>query len=34
MIVSDSDLDPIAPGVQNVWIQSIGCATDAVTAFN
>jgi hypothetical protein len=34
MIVSDSDLDPIASGVQNVWIQSIGCATDAVTAFN
>jgi hypothetical protein len=34
MIVSDADLDPVAPGVQNVWIQSIGCATDAVTAFN
>jgi hypothetical protein len=34
MIVSDSDLDPIAPGVQNVWIQSIGCATDAVVSFN
>jgi hypothetical protein len=34
MIVSDSDLDPVAPGVQNVWIQSIGCATDAVTSFN
>jgi hypothetical protein len=34
MIVTDSDLDPIAPGVQNVWIQGIGCATDAVTSFN
>lgn len=34
MIVSDSDLDPVAPGVQNVWIQGIGCATDAVTSFN
>ena len=34
MIVSDSDLDPVAPGVQNVWIQSIGCATDAVVSFN
>jgi hypothetical protein len=34
MIVSDSDLDPVAPGVQNVWIQGIGCATGAVTTFN
>ena len=34
MIVSDSDLDPIAPGVQNVWIQGIGCATGAITNFN
>jgi hypothetical protein len=34
IIVSDSDLDPFAPGVQNVWIQGIGCATDAVTSFN
>jgi hypothetical protein len=34
MIVSDSDLDPVAPGVQNVWIQQIGCATDAVVSFN
>ncbi len=34
MIVSDSDLDPVAPGVQNVWIQGIGCATDAVISFN
>ncbi len=34
MIVSDADLDPVAPGVQNVWIQGIGCATNAVTSFN
>jgi len=34
MIVSDSDLDPVAPGVQKLWIQSIGCATDAITNFN
>jgi hypothetical protein len=34
MIVSDSDLDPVAAGVQNVWTQGIGCATDAVTNFN
>ena len=23
-------LDPVAPGVQNVWIQGIGCATGAI----
>jgi hypothetical protein len=34
MIVSDSDLDPVAPGVQNVFLQGIGCATDAVISFN
>lgn len=34
MIVSDADLDPVAPGVQNVWVQEIGCATDAVVSFN
>lgn len=34
MIVSDSDLAPDIPGVQNVWIQGIGCATDAITNFN
>jgi hypothetical protein len=34
MIVSDADLDLVLPGVQNVWIQGIGCATDAVTSFN
>ena len=34
MIVSDADLDPVTPGVQNVWVQEIGCATDAVVSFN
>jgi len=34
MIVSDADLDPVAPGVQNVWVQQVGCATDAVVSFN
>ena len=34
MIVSDSDLDPVAPGVQNVWIQGIGCSTGAIANFN
>ena len=34
MIVSDTDLDPVAPGVQNVWIQGIGCATNAIANFN
>ena len=34
MIVSDTDLDPIAPGLQNVWIQGIGCATGAIANFN
>jgi hypothetical protein len=34
MIVSESDLDPIAPGVQDVWIQGIGCATGAIVSFN
>ncbi len=34
MIVSDSDLDPIAPGVQNIFIDGIGCATDATVSFN
>lgn len=27
MIVSDTDLDPVADGVQNIWIQQIGCGT-------
>ena len=34
MIVSDSDLDPVAPGVQNIWVQEIGCATDAIVSFS
>jgi hypothetical protein len=25
MIVSANDLDPDAPGVQNVWVQGVGC---------
>jgi hypothetical protein len=34
MIVSENDLDPVTDGVQNVWIQSIGCATNAIVNFN
>lgn len=34
MIVSALDLDPVAGGLQNVWVQGIGCGTDAVTSFN
>jgi len=30
MIVSEADLDPIAPGIQNVWIQQVGCGTGIV----
>jgi hypothetical protein len=33
MIVSQSDLDPVAPGIQNVWIQGVGCG-EAVVNFN
>jgi hypothetical protein len=33
MIVSETDLDPVAPGVQNVWIQGVGCGT-ATLNFN
>ena len=33
MIVSQSDLDPVAPGNQNVWIQGVGCG-EAVVNFN
>ena len=33
MIVSESDLAPDIPGVQNVWIQGIGCGT-AIVNFN
>ena len=30
MIVSAHDIDNVVPGVQNVWIQGVGCATGAV----
>jgi len=30
MIVSSGDLDPGQPGIQNVWIQGVGCAEAAV----
>jgi hypothetical protein len=33
MIVSDTDLDPVADGIQNVWIQQVGCGT-AIVNFN
>jgi|SRR5512143_2193978 hypothetical protein len=33
MIVSDTDLDPVADGVQNIWIQQVGCGT-ALVNFN
>ncbi len=33
MIVSETDLDPVAPGVQNIWVQGIGCGT-AIVNFN
>jgi hypothetical protein len=33
MIVSQTDLDPLLQGVQNVWIQGIGCGS-AVVNFN
>jgi hypothetical protein len=30
MIVSNQDIDPNTPGVQNVWIQGVGCAPATV----
>jgi hypothetical protein len=33
MIVSTHDLDPETPGLQNVWIEKVGCGT-AVVNFN
>ena len=30
MIVSEVDLDPVAPGIQNVWIQQVGCGAGIV----
>lgn len=32
MILSDADLDPVAPGVQNVWVQAIGCGPMRLSA--
>ena len=34
MIVSDHDLDGGIDGVQNVWVQGVGCATDATVNFS
>jgi hypothetical protein len=33
MIVSETDLAPNIPGVQNIWVQGVGCGT-AVVNFN
>jgi hypothetical protein len=33
MIVSETDLDPVLPGVQNVWVQGVGCGT-GIANFN
>jgi hypothetical protein len=33
MIVSESDLAPDIEGIQNVWIQGIGCGS-AIVSFN
>jgi hypothetical protein len=33
MIVSDSDLAPLIDGIQNVWVQGVGCGT-AIVDFN
>jgi len=33
MIVSTQDLDPAVPGMQNVWIQGVGCGS-AIVNFN
>jgi hypothetical protein len=30
MFVSTHDIDDAIPGVQNVWVQGVGCATAAV----
>jgi len=30
MIVSETDLAPDIPGVQNVWVQGVGCGTAIV----
>jgi|SRR5512133_1143750 hypothetical protein len=33
MIVSATDLDPVTPGIQHVWIQGIGCG-ESIANFN
>ena len=33
MFVSDTDQDPLTPGVQNIWIQGVGCGS-AIANFN
>ena len=33
MIVTTNDLDRDLPGIQNVWVQGVGCAT-AITHFS
>jgi hypothetical protein len=33
MIVSETDIAPDIPGVQNLWVQGVGCGT-AITNFN
>ena len=30
MIVSDTDLDPVLPGVQNLWVEGVGCGPAVV----
>lgn len=30
MFIADRDLAPDLPGVQNVWIQNVGCGTATV----
>ena len=34
MIVSDGDLAPDIPGVQNVWVQGVGCGTAQAVNFS
>lgn len=31
MIISSTDLDPARPGIQNVWVQGVGCDEASVT---
>lgn len=31
MVVSSVDLDPLQPGIQNIWIQGVGCGEANVT---